>query len=438
MKLKLSQLKPNPFKKEIHQGKLSQEQVNRIKANIKELGLMGAFPVFKRGSDYFLVNGHHRQEALKQEYGKDFEVECVIHDYTDDKALRGMVIENLTQRNDDFKENVENLVAIRNWLKKNAVREPNRVEEKRKDGRKLGENQIQETGSIRNISDWLNKNGEVMPVTSIQEHLSVHDKLDKDLFNKVEKTHKGSALKRTDENVLSKTQAILLASIEDKKEQKDLAEIMINEKKKDNSEAGGSAVRSQGKQLTAYKKADEEIKEQVRKGKIELKEVPKLVEIKDKEIRNAVIEKEITISQAEDITKINSPKAREKALTEVKQHKRLADITPKLMKNASPELSDAVKNKFASIQKIIFKYLYEARVALIKSDKNLKEANKMLTQLMEKTFEYGLPKKTLILTTTQMKQITDCISNFNIQTERYEELKDLFIERVENKKGDDL
>ena len=432
MKLKLSQLNPNPFKKEIHQGKLSQEQVNRIKANIKELGLMGAFPVFKRGSDYFLVNGHHRQEALKQEYGKDFEVECVIHDYTDDKALRGMVVENLTQRNDDFKENVENLVAIRNWLKKTTCSETEHVV------RKQGGGSQPETGSIRNISDWLNKNGEVMPVTSIQEHLSVHDKLDKDLFNKVEKTHKGSALKRTDENVLSKTQAILLASIEDKKEQKDLAEIMINEKKKDNSEESGSAVRSQGKQLTAYKKADEEIKEQVRKGKIELKEVPKLVEIKDKEIRNAVIEKEITISQAEDITKINSPKARKQALAEVKQHKRLADITPKLMKNASPELSDAVKNKFASIQKIIFKYLYEARVALIKSDKNLKEANKMLTQLMEKTFEYGLPKKTLILTTTQMKQITDCISNFNIQTERYEELKELFIERVENKKGDDL
>jgi len=433
MKLKLSQLKPNPFKKEIHQGKLSQEQVDRIRANIKELGLMGAFPVFKRGTEYFLVNGHHRQEALKQEYGKDFEVECVIHDYNDDKALRGMVIENLTQRNDDFKENVENLVTIRGWLKKMAVRKPD-THDKDSLGRKKSSQQLEEAGSIRHISSWLNKNGEVMPVTSIQEHLSVHDKLDKDLFDKVEKTHKGSALKRTDENVLSKTQAILLSSIEDKKEQKDLAEIMINEKKKDNSEVGGSAVRSQGKQLTAYKKADEEIKEQVRKGKIELKEVPKLIEIKDKEIRNAVIEKEITISQAEDLTNISSPKAREQALSEVKQHKRIADITPKLMKNSTPELSEAIKSKFSSIQKTIFKYLYEARVSLIKSDKNLKEANKMLTQLMEKQFEYGLSNKILSVTTEQMKQIADSISNYIIQTERYDELKDLFIERVENKK----
>lgn len=32
----------------------------------------------------------------------------------------------------------------------------------RKDGRKLGNNQIEEAGSIRCVYSWLNKNGEVM------------------------------------------------------------------------------------------------------------------------------------------------------------------------------------------------------------------------------------------------------------------------------------
>lgn len=347
MKIKLSQLKPNPFKKEIHEGKLSQDQVNRIKANIKELGLMGAFPIFQRGSEYFLIAGHHRQEALRQIYGNNFEVECIVHDYDDDKVLRGMIVENLTQRNDDFKENVENLVAIRKWLQKNECLL--HEQSSKKLDSKGRENRQQEAGSIRHISDWLNKNGEVMSPTSIHEHLSVHDRLDKELFDKVEKTHKGDATKRKDDNVLSKTQAILLSSIEDKKEQKELATIMINEKKKDNSEATGSAVRSQGKQISAYKKADEDIKEQVREGKIELKEVPKLMEIQDKEVRNAVINKDLTISQAESISKLKDKDKRSHA---IKEFKALKVVETNIVKNSKNR--DTAKEK-RELQKQLIK-----------------------------------------------------------------------------------
>jgi len=40
MKLKIFQLNPNPFKKEINGGKLNDDIVEKIQANIKELGLM--------------------------------------------------------------------------------------------------------------------------------------------------------------------------------------------------------------------------------------------------------------------------------------------------------------------------------------------------------------------------------------------------------------
>jgi ParB-like chromosome segregation protein Spo0J len=66
MKLKISELNPNPFKKEINGGKLKEEIIKRIQANIKELGLMGSIPVFKKDGKYFLVAGHHRVEALKE------------------------------------------------------------------------------------------------------------------------------------------------------------------------------------------------------------------------------------------------------------------------------------------------------------------------------------------------------------------------------------
>ena len=125
MKLKLSELNPNPFKKEINKGKLNEEVIHRIKANIKELGLMGSIPIFKKDNKYYLINGHHRVEALKRVFGKEYEVEVVKHNYNEEQILRGMVVENLTQRANDFKEEVENLTAIRDYLKSNSVQRVN-------------------------------------------------------------------------------------------------------------------------------------------------------------------------------------------------------------------------------------------------------------------------------------------------------------------------
>ena len=94
MKLKINDLNPNPFKKEINKGKLNREQLDSIKSNIKELGLMGSLPIFKKDNNYYLVAGHHRLQALKEVYGKDFEVECTLHNYDTENILRGKDILN--------------------------------------------------------------------------------------------------------------------------------------------------------------------------------------------------------------------------------------------------------------------------------------------------------------------------------------------------------
>ncbi len=116
MKIKVGELKPNPYKAFVEEGKLNQEQVERLKASEEELGMMTSIPVVKRGKDYHLVSHHHRVEALKQKYGKDYEVEVTVHDYTDEQLMRGMVVENLTQRAGDFREELQNLTAIRRFL----------------------------------------------------------------------------------------------------------------------------------------------------------------------------------------------------------------------------------------------------------------------------------------------------------------------------------
>ena len=220
MRLKLSQIKPNPFKKQINNGSLDKDTITKLKSNIKELGLMGSIPVFKKNKTYYQISHHHRAEALKQEFGKDHKVEVVVHNYSDEKALKGMVVENMTQRADDFKDNVQNLAAIRTFLKKKTTRpDSGHV------ARKQGGGSQPEIGSTSHIAEWLNQNGEVMSLSSIKDHLSVSDNLSNDLYKNVEKTHSGEGNRRTNGKTISKSQAIMLASFKDKKEQKDLAKI---------------------------------------------------------------------------------------------------------------------------------------------------------------------------------------------------------------------
>lgn len=260
MKIKLKELNPNPFKKEINKGHLDKEQIIRIKSNIKELGLMGSIPVFKKENKYFLIAGHHRVQALKEVYGNNFEVEIVIHNYNEEQILRGMIIENLTQRNNDFREINENLVLIRNYLKRDLACS-NNEQAKRKDIKG-----VQDLGSIRHVASWLNKNGEVMSIGEISNHLKIYDNLDKELYDKIEKTHKGNADKRTDGETISFVQAEMISRFKDKKEQKIISKVLLNSREQ--------RVRNQGKLLTMYKESNEEVKKALRDGKIDLEDIP--------------------------------------------------------------------------------------------------------------------------------------------------------------------
>ena len=55
-------------------------------------------------------------QALKREFGKNFAVEVTVHNYSNEQALRGMTVENLTQKDSDLKDTAENLAVIRKFL----------------------------------------------------------------------------------------------------------------------------------------------------------------------------------------------------------------------------------------------------------------------------------------------------------------------------------
>ena len=173
MRLKLSELNPNPFKKHINGGRLDEETLHKIMSNVDKLKVMGALPVYKKGSKYYLIAGHHRVEAFKRKFGNDYEVEVVIHDYDKDQVLRGMIIENLTQRMNKFREEGENLLLIRDYLRDNNIL----LDEKGNLAVRLANNQKNprpqnnpEPGSINQICLWIDSNsGDVMKHTNIDK-----------------------------------------------------------------------------------------------------------------------------------------------------------------------------------------------------------------------------------------------------------------------------
>lgn len=263
MKLKLKDINPNPFKKHINKGKLSEDTISKIISNMKELGLMGALPIFKRKEKYYLIAGHHRVEALKRVFGKDFQVEVTVHNYNDDQVMRGMVVENLTQRDSDLRETAENLAAIRDYLQKGSDSEHFKNKHTGKGGRGN-----EESGSIRHIHEWLHsaRKNEIIPIGRISECLQVFDKLSPELIDQVKKTQASSAVER--DEALQETQAVYLARFDDHAEQKALAKALKVSREQ--------RVRDQGKLITQYKeakKANPEVAKEVLAGKRDLADV---------------------------------------------------------------------------------------------------------------------------------------------------------------------
>jgi hypothetical protein len=258
MKVKISELNSNPFKKDINKGKLKEQTIKKIQANIKELGLMGSIPVFKKDGKYFLIAGHHRIEALKRSFGKNYAVEVTLHNYSDENVLRGMVVENITQRQDEPFEVSENLALIRKYLKTSNVQTLDETKTSKR-GR-VNEGRPDEAGSVRNISSWLNANGEVMSKSKIDEYLKVYDNLDRSLLRRTIVTEGA----KKEEGDISIEEAKTLARL-DKKDQKNMQNIL---------EKTGLDYKQKSKLVTEFLNSPEELKNKVLNEEIEITEVP--------------------------------------------------------------------------------------------------------------------------------------------------------------------
>jgi len=276
MKLKLSELNPNPFKKYINDGKLNPSRIEVLKESIDHGTLPEHFYVrHRKDGKYELTSGHHKVSALKSVKGSSYQVEVTIVDFSDEQMLIDMVRENITQRDTDFHDTREGIVLSRNWLQSKCsdVKQFNNMLNVIKG--KQGFQEIKQPDSYRSIAEFLSKNGKAVSYGTVSNYLRIHDKLCPELLNIVEKQdHATDASGKKDKETIGVRDAIKISTItDDWNEQKDLVNAL-----RDTREQHGNEKQTN---LTAYSNAPDDIKQQVRQGDLDLADIEDAILDKD-------------------------------------------------------------------------------------------------------------------------------------------------------------
>jgi len=183
------------------------------------------------------------------------------------------------------------------------------------------------------------------------------------------------------------------------------------------------------------KKEQQKVLEKVKKEKLstpQTEDLSRVIRKSPTEVKEALLKNEITTKQAEKISKIKDKLSRERAIKDSKNYQKWADNSARELPNL--KLKEQVKQAFQSIARTIYEHLYEAKSGVIKSNKFLKQANKMLAQLLTKQFEYGLKEKIILSTLQQFKSIENEMNDYDISRDKFEELSKEFIERIKNRK----
>lgn len=264
MKLKLKELKSNPFKKFINKGKLNKDRIQLLIESIEHGTLPEHFFVRKVENEYEITSGHHRIEAIRQKKGNNYEVDVTIVHYNDEQMLVDMVRENMTQRDTDFHDTLQSVVLARGWLQSGVQRVKQFDTLNIKKGLK-GFQDVKD--SCRSIATFLSKKGRAVSYESVRSYLKMNDDLHPDLLEKVKKV-KGSAIENEEEGVIPVRDALAIAGIKNKEEQKTMANIVLN------SDVDSGAERR--KLITAYKELDDDTKKQILEGKVDVKNLQKV------------------------------------------------------------------------------------------------------------------------------------------------------------------
>ena len=266
IKISLKDIKPNPFKKFIDEGQFNEEQIEKLIEGYKQTIFHENLLARQKDGQIQLVYGHHRLEAAKRVYGNNYVISLNIVDYNDKQMIIDLCRENLTQRFNEFRQELDAVVLVRNYLEGKLPQAASaHGKQPRKEDGKFDNKEL----TCKDITQFLSKEGKAISETKVKELLRMNENLDKNILDNVKKT----ANQMEKGEVVTYSEAVALASIKDKKEQRELVEAI----KKTKEEQGGRVY----KLISKYKEAPEEIKEKIRKGKLDLQDIDNELEVID-------------------------------------------------------------------------------------------------------------------------------------------------------------
>ena len=252
--IKLNKIKPNPFKKFINDGKLDEEVISKLMEGYKQTTFHVNFKARNNSNnDVELIYGHHRLEAAKRFLGNNHEIKLDVYsneEFNDEKMLLDMVRENMTQRGEDYRDMADCIKLAKKWL------EGNRTVKQLDSSKQTHKTEI----SSRDIANFLSNQGRSLSHSQVQKHMLIETKLDPELKKKVEM---GTAGGKVADNKIGLEVASYLSEF-DKPEQKMLYKKI--------EKLGVNRVKAR-ELLSEFKNASKEIKAEVKRGKVELKDV---------------------------------------------------------------------------------------------------------------------------------------------------------------------
>jgi len=265
MKIKISELKANPFKQYINAGKIDENRLEILKESIDHGTLPEHFTARKYNNSYQITSGHHRIEALKQVKGSGYSVDVTLVDFTDEQMLVDMVRENITQRDTDFHDTAESIDLARHWLQSNA-QTVNQFNSLSKRGKVEGRGNVG-PDSYRSIAGFLSKNGKAVSYVTVKKYLDIKDKLPEDIYNSIErKDHATNEHDSKDKETIGITEAYAIANATDNEdEQRKLIDAL--------KESREQYWNNQKGFLTQYKEASDEVKQKVLSGEIDIADI---------------------------------------------------------------------------------------------------------------------------------------------------------------------
>ena len=258
----LKDIKPNPFKKFINEGRLNDSIIEKLIEGYKQTTFHENICAREFANEIELVYGHHRLEAAKRVYGEDYEINLVIYskeEFSDEMMLIDMVRENLTHRDVDFQDKKEAVILAYNWLQSNAPT-VKRFDNRLKNGTLRGSKPSED--SYRSIAKFLSREGKTISYESVRNYLQMSFDLDKSILEQVTKVPGQSGKKEH----VPVWQGITLSTFPDKEEQKDLLKAF--QKSREQRRDGIRAL------IRKYRATSPKIRNKVREQKIDIADIP--------------------------------------------------------------------------------------------------------------------------------------------------------------------